>query len=131
MKDFERSRHAGDFEDLTDGVQPGRRHGDQLLEMLLHKVTGMESRIGDRFALELDSFKKDIRLELQEELKRLVPDGDIEKHRRQHEEENQSSARWANFRFALFEHLAKAGAIGIAVYIGMAVWDYFKRGTNS
>lgn len=102
----------------------------QIKEMLQHRFSSMETSLNSHIKDQFQQMKEDLREELKYDIKALVPDGDIERHRRDHEEENNSKKRWANFRFGLFEHVVKAGALGFAIYMALAIWDYFKRGVN-
>jgi len=106
---------------------PGRGT-DPSLELLVHKIVGLESRIGDRVGLLLEDFKKELRLELHNEIRQLVPNGDVESHRKAHESMIASANRWAHFRYVIFEHVAKAAALGTTIYVALAIWEHFKRG---
>lgn len=98
-----------------------------MVEIVLHKLNGMESRIGDRVGLLLEDFRKEIRLELHQEIRNLVPGGDIEGHRKSHESMIESATRWQQFRFGMFEHIAKTVGLAIVVFVAVAVWDSFKK----
>lgn len=104
-----------------------RRSTDAAIELLIRRVADIETHINEHISLLLENFKKEIRKELHDEIKNLVPNGDIEAHRRIHEYMIESANRWQRFRFSLFEHIAKMVGVAIVVFISAAVWDAIKR----
>lgn len=98
------------------------------MDLLVHKIVGLESRIGDRVGVLLEDFKKELRLELHEEIRLLVPNGDVEGHRKAHESMIAAADRWQRFRYSMFEHVAKTIGLAIVLFIAVAVWDAVKKG---
>ncbi len=58
------------------------------------------------------------------------PDGDPHGHRIAHEKQIKSADAWDKFRFGLFEHVAKGGALLVIGYVALALWDAFKAGVH-
>lgn len=134
MSDFRNTKVSDGFDDPDDILaQPhGRRASGPLMEMLVHKVVGMESRIGDRIGLMFSEMKQELKnelkAELREEFKLVVPNGDIEGHRKAHEDMIKSASRWENFRYAIFEHIAKYVGLAVLIYVCLTLFDNFKAG---
>lgn len=127
MSDFPPTRFNSDE---SEPQFERRRSTDAAIELLMHRVADMETRISERVSLLLEDFKKEIRKELHAEIKNLVPNGDIEAHRRTHECMIESANRWQRFRFSLFEHIAKMVGVALVVFISAAIWDALKRGVG-
>ena len=104
-----------------------RRAADPLVEMLLHKVGGMEARITQLFTERIDELRKELRQELHNELKNLVPDGDVAGHKLAHEIMIKNATRWEGFKYSVLEHITKTVMLAFLIYLGVSMFEYFRR----
>ena len=68
-----------------------------------------------------------LRDEIREDLKEAFPDGDLVKHRLNHESSIKSSEAWAKLKMSLVEALIKAGVLAAAGLLLSFFWDSFKE----
>lgn len=123
---FEPTR-MGDFDSPYDPDLLSRPGEDFQAERRDHRLRAME----DRIKKHIDDRVNELRMEVREDIKALVPDGDVAGHKAAHVSMINSAKRWDQFKFDVLKHVVQFGSVMLAGYLGMVLWDAFKRGVNN